>query len=110
MERKPGFCQPFIGFDMEGDAVMLIGVYDDDGERIRYMLEEELDLLLGKVGGSLHECLSGALFGGGHGRKTGGPKVNIHDPKIQDLLQVVAIGIVLGFGMLVIWYRTRGQG
>ena len=49
MERKPGFCQPFIGFDMEGDAVMLIGVYDDDGERIRYLREEELDLLLGKV-------------------------------------------------------------
>lgn len=36
--------------------------------------------------------------------------MSMYDPKIQDLLQVVTVLIAGGFMMLVIWYRTRGQG
>lgn len=40
------YCSSFVGCDMQGDACVYVGVYDDEGNLLRYLEEAELERLL----------------------------------------------------------------
>lgn len=43
---QPGYCSSCVGYDTQGDACVYVGVYDAEGELVRYLGEGELEQLL----------------------------------------------------------------